>query len=78
MLPIVWPGVDRDVPSGDGWKGCWTFVRMILGNKRQADVMGFLCPTSLPGYLQNVSNVNVPLEGYMIKVSYASHTQDQI
>lgn len=29
-LPIVWPGVDREVPSGDGWKGCWTLVRMIL------------------------------------------------
>ncbi|KAK5906084.1 hypothetical protein CgunFtcFv8_001979 [Champsocephalus gunnari] len=34
VLPIVWPGV-RDDPSGDGWKGCWTFVRMILGNKEE-------------------------------------------
>lgn len=32
-LPIVWPGVDREVPSGDGWKGCWTLVRMILQSK---------------------------------------------
>ena len=35
LLPIVWPGVDRDVPSGDGWKGCWTFVRMILQDKKR-------------------------------------------
>ena len=32
-LPMVWPGVDRDVPSGDGWKGCWTLVLMILHNE---------------------------------------------
>lgn len=30
---MVWPGADRDVPSGDGWKGCWTLVLMILGSK---------------------------------------------
>lgn len=41
VLPIVWPGVDSDVPSGDGWKGCWTLVRMILGNDEKADVSCF-------------------------------------
>lgn len=33
ILPIVCPGVERDVPSGEGWNGCWTFVRMILHSK---------------------------------------------
>lgn len=50
LLPIVWTGVDRDDPSGDGWKGCWTFVRMILGNKGKADVTAaLLWPLLLPG-----------------------------
>lgn len=34
LLPIVWPGVERDEPSGDGWKGCWTLVLMILRSTR--------------------------------------------
>ena len=31
--PMVWPGVESGVtdPSGDGWNGCWTLVRIILG-----------------------------------------------
>lgn len=31
---MVCPGVERDEPSGDGWKGCWTLVLMILGRTR--------------------------------------------
>lgn len=34
LLPMVWPGVERDDPSGDGWKGCWTLVLMILARTR--------------------------------------------
>lgn len=30
--PMVCPGVESGVtePSGDGWNGCWTLVRIIL------------------------------------------------
>lgn len=33
LSPMVCPGDVRVDPSGDGWKGCWTFVRMILDNR---------------------------------------------
>lgn len=35
--PMVWPGVESGVtdPSGDGWNGCWTLVRMILEKSEQ-------------------------------------------
>lgn len=37
---MVWPGVESDEPSGDGWKGCWTLVLMILERRRgrEADI----------------------------------------
>lgn len=38
--PMVWPGVESGVmdPSGDGWKGCWTLVRMILEKSEQQGI----------------------------------------